>query len=215
MPQVVLATKNQDKLRELRRLLGGTKIKVLSLAGFPECPDVKETGKTFEANAKLKARFYSKHVGGLLALADDSGLTVNALNGRPGVYSARFACPGARFAQRSTGTGPGCTYQDNNKKLLRLLKEVPLSKRGAKFVCVVALVKGRRCVGVVRGECRGRIAFSEKGRLGFGYDPVFIPKGSIRTFAEMAPHAKARVSHRGKAMRAAKRALLVYFRRAG
>ena len=117
--RLVLGTKNKDKLRELRRLLGGSKIRVLSLSDFPECGDVVENGKTFEANARKKAGVYSRHTK-CLTLADDSGLSVFALNGRPGVYSARFA-------------GKGCQYQDNNRKLLRLLKKIPNPKRKAKL----------------------------------------------------------------------------------
>ena len=108
MSQIVLGTKNKDKLRELERLLRGSNVEVLSLADFTTCPDVHEDGRTFEANAKKKARFYSGRTG-FLTLADDSGLVVPYLKGRPGVYSARFA-------------RPGCTYHDNNKKLLRLMK---------------------------------------------------------------------------------------------
>jgi len=196
--QLVLGTKNKDKLRELKRLLGGSKINVLSLSDFQGCEDVVENGKTFEANAKKKARVYSRHTK-CLTLADDSGLMVSVLNGRPGVYSARFA-------------GEGCRYQDNNQKLLKLLKKVPPAKRTAKFVCVMALYDNGRLIDVVKGECRGTIAFSEKGRHGFGYDPVFIPKGFSKTFAELSPAAKNRISHRGKALRSAKKAILDYFK---
>lgn len=199
--QIVLGTQNKDKLRELRALLKGSGVRVLSLADFPQCVGVKETGKTFEANARKKARHYALHTG-FLTLADDSGLSVDSLNGRPGVYSARFA-------------GPGCAYRDNNRKLLRLLKKVPTHKRGAKFVCVIALYQGKRCVGVVRGECRGRIAYTEKGRRGFGYDPVFIPNGFSKTYAELSPKAKNRISHRGKALRLAKKVVFKYFSKSG
>ncbi|MBI2094539.1 MAG: RdgB/HAM1 family non-canonical purine NTP pyrophosphatase [Candidatus Omnitrophica bacterium] len=191
---LVLGTKNKDKLRELKRLLKGAKLRALSPADFPGCPEAAETGRTFEANAKQKARAYSKFTGSL-ALADDSGLRVDALGGRPGVYSARFA-------------GPGCTYEDNNRKLLRLLQKTPPSKRGAKFVCVVALYDAGKLVGVVRGECRGRIAQAPRGRNGFGYDPVFIPDGFSKTFAELPKTQKNKISHRGRAMRAARRLLL-------
>ena len=196
--QLVLGTKNRDKLRELKHLLSGSKVKVLSLADFPECKDVVENGKTFEANAKKKASFYSRHTK-LLTLGDDSGLMVNCLNGRPGVYSARFA-------------GKGCTYQNNNQKLLWLLRKSPSLKRKAKFVCVMALYDNGKPVNVVKGECRGTIAFSEKGKNGFGYDPVFIPEGFSKTFAELSPATKNRISHRGKALRAVKQAVISYLR---
>ena len=194
--QLVLGTKNKDKLRELHHLLNGAEVKVLSLADFPECDDVVESGKTFEANAKKKAKVYSAHTGSL-ALADDSGLMVNFLNGKPGVYSARFA-------------GDGCTYYDNNSKLLKLLNGIPPSRRRAKFVCVMALYDNGRLIKTVKGECRGSIALALRGKNGFGYDPVFIPDGSSKTFAELARLAKNRVSHRGKALRKAKTAILHY-----
>ena len=114
---LVVGTKNEDKLREIQALLKGAPLGVLSLANFPRCPEAVENGKTFAANADKKARQYSRHARAL-TLADDSGLMVSALKGKPGVYSARFA-------------GPGCTYRDNNRKLLRLLQKVPLSRRGA------------------------------------------------------------------------------------
>ena len=194
--KLVLGTKNKDKLRELRHLLSGSKVRVLSLADFPKCRDVHETGKTFEANARKKARAYSLHTKSL-TLADDSGLMVNFLNGRPGVYSARFA-------------GKGCTYHDNNAKLLKLLSEIPLFKRKANFICVMALYNNGKLLKIVKGECRGTIAFFEKGKRGFGYDPVFIPDGLSKTFAELSPATKNRISHRGKALRAAKKTVLNY-----
>ncbi len=196
--RIVLGTKNKDKLRELQALLKGSGIHVLSLGDFPDCADVKETGKTFEANARKKARHYALHTK-LLTLADDSGLSVRVLNGRPGVYSARFA-------------GPGCTYRDNNRKLLRLLRKLPAVKRKAKFVCVIALYRGRKCVGVVRGECPGKIGFEEKGRHGFGYDPVFIPRGFSKTYAQLSPAVKNRTSHRGRALRRAVKIILKFCR---
>ena len=184
---LVVGTKNEDKLREIRVLLKGLPFQALSLSDFPRCSEVLENGKTFAANADKKARQYSRHTRAL-TLADDSGLMVSALKGKPGVYSARFA-------------GPGCTYRDNNRKLLRLLQKTPSSKRAAKFVCVMSLYENGRRVAAVRGECRGKIAFEERGKYGFGYDPVFVPKGHSKTFAEMGPHAKAGMSHRGRALR--------------
>lgn len=191
---VVIGTRNRDKLKELQALLKGSGIRVLSLADFPGCADVKETGRTFEANARKKAKAYAKHTH-LLTLADDSGLMVSALKGRPGVTSARFA-------------GRGCAYRDNNRKLLCLLKDLPPSKRNARFVSVIAIYLGRECIGVVRGECQGKIAFEEKGRKGFGYDPVFIPAGFSKTYAELSPAAKNKISHRGRALRSAKKVIL-------
>ncbi len=196
---IIVATQNRDKLLELRRLMAGWNIEVRPLSDFGDMPKVHEDAPTFEGNAEKKARIYSKKTRSLV-IADDSGLMVSALRGRPGVYSARFA-------------GPGCTYQDNNRKLLKLLAGTPPSRRGAKFVCVASLYDKGKKIASVRGECRGRIAFAEKGKHGFGYDPVFIPAGRSKTFAEMGAPAKARLSHRGKALRAAKRAALRYLRK--
>ena len=195
---ILLGTKNPDKLKELRILLKGSGIRVLSLSDFPECPEARERGKTFEANARIKARIYSKHAG-MLAIADDSGLSVSALGGRPGVYSARFA-------------GPGCTYQDNNRKVLNLLKARPRASRSAKFVSAMALYYKGRPVTVVKGECRGKITPEARGRNGFGYDPVFIPSGQPKTFAEFAPSVKNKISHRGKALRLALPHILNFWR---
>ncbi len=194
--QIVIGTKNKDKLRELQALLKGTGVNVLSLRDFPHCPEAHENGRTFEANARKKARLYSKHTK-MLTIADDSGLMVSTLKGKPGVYSARFA-------------GPGCNYEDNNRKLLRLLKNLPRSKRKAKFVCVIAIYDKGKFIKAVRGECRGSIAAEIKGKNGFGYDPVFIPEGFSKTYAELKPAAKNRVSHRGKALRAAVKEILAY-----
>lgn len=196
----MIGSHNKDKAGELAGFLRGTGIRVLSLADFPDCPEAAESGKTFEANARIKARLYSKHTR-RLTLADDSGLMINALGGRPGVYSARFA-------------GPGCTYADNNRKVLSLMADQPRSRRGAKFVCVIALYDAGRCVGVVKGVCPGRISERQIGQRGFGYDPVFVPSGQNRTFAQMGPGGKARVSHRSKALRKALRLILSHTRSA-
>ncbi len=195
--RVLLGTRNRDKLRELRFLMRDSGVRVLSLDDVPSCATAVENGRTFEANAKKKARLYSR-AADCLTLADDSGLLVDALNGKPGVYSARFA-------------GEGCSYADNNRKLLSLLSRVPQNKRRARFVSVIALYHRGRPFAVVRGECRGRIAFASKGENGFGYDPLFIPAGHSRTFAEM-PHAlKNRISHRARALTAAGRCIHRFF----
>ena len=199
MPQLVLGTKNPDKLREIKILLRDSSFKVFSLNEFCKCPDVVENGRTFEANARKKARFYSQFTQSL-ALADDSGLVVPYLNGRPGVYSARFA-------------GSGCSYRDNNKKLLHLMMNAKGISRQAKFVCVMALYDRGKLVKTLRGECRGKISFEARGKNGFGYDPVFIPKGFSKTFSELSLKTKNKISHRGKALRLAKKLLLSKFGR--
>ncbi len=197
--QVLLGTNNKDKLRELSLLLGGAGVEVLSLKDFPNYKEAVEDGKTFESNARKKARHYAIHAKAV-TLADDSGLMVSALNGRPGVYSARFA-------------GENCTYDDNNVKLLRLLKKVPEKRRRAKFICVMALYDAKaKPVAIVKGECKGRIAFEKRGAKGFGYDPVFIPDRFLKTFAELTPEEKGKISHRGKALRKAQAEILKYFK---
>lgn len=181
---IVLATHNRHKVREIRRILGRLPAPLVGLEKFPAYT-VRETGKTLQANALLKARAAVRRTG-LPALADDTGLEVKALRGAPGVYSARFA-------------GPGCTFEDNNRKLLRLMKSVPLSRRAAVFSCAVALVFPSGKTKVFMGRCPGRITPETTGRQGFGYDPVFQPSGSKKTFAEMSLSAKNKISHRFRA----------------
>ncbi len=195
---VVLATQNKDKLRELQGLMLGTKVIVRSLSTFPKSPSVREDGRTFEENAEKKARVYSRRTRSLV-LADDSGLEVKALGGRPGVYSARFA-------------GPKCSYADNNRKLLQSIRSVSWPKRKALFVSVISVYDNGKKVATVRGECEGKIGYLEKGTNGFGYDPVFVPKGSAKTYAQMSAAEKGRLSHRGKALKLAKKVLLDYLR---
>ena len=195
---VVLATQNKDKLRELQGLMRGTKVAVRPLSEFPKSPSVREDGRTFEENAEKKARVYSKRTRSLV-LADDSGLELKALGGRPGVYSARYA-------------GPKCNYSDNNRNLIQMMRSVAWPKRKARFVSVISVYDSGKKIATVRGECEGRIGFLEKGANGFGYDPVFMPKGSSKTYAEMTAAEKGRLSHRGKALRSAKKVLLRYLR---
>lgn len=195
--EIVLGTGNRDKLRELRRLLSDVRIRVVPLSSFPTVPRVVENGKTFDQNASKKARAYSL-LSDKVTIADDSGLCVRALNGRPGVYSARFA-------------GPGCTYEDNNRKLLKLLSGKTAGRRSAYFHCTIAVYRRGRKLAIFRGQCHGRIAEAVLGKNGFGYDPVFLPGRKEKTFAELSPLEKNRVSHRGKALRAAKKFLKTYF----
>jgi XTP/dITP diphosphohydrolase len=187
--EIVISSRNKEKKRELKALLKGLKIKVLDLNDFPGAPKVKETGNTFEANAKLKAAKIARYTG-LLTLADDSGLVVRALGGMQGVRSARFA-------------GEGAAYEDNNVKLLKYLEGVPAGKRGAKFVSVIAIAGPKGTISTLRGECSGRITFSPKGRNGFGYDPVFYSLKFKKTFAELSASQKNSISHRGRALKKA------------
>lgn len=200
MLEIVLSSRNKEKKRELKALLKGLDSKVLDLNDFPAAPKVRETGKTFEANARLKALAIAKFTG-RLTIADDSGLMVDALGGRPGVRSARFA-------------GEDATYKENNLKLLKLLKAVPAQKRKARFVSVVALADPGGIVATARGECKGRITLEPKGKNGFGYDPVFFSPKFKKTFAQLNPSQKNSVSHRGRALKKARAVILNYLRRA-
>lgn len=185
----MLATRNQGKVSELEQLLAGTGIAVVSLAAFPAAPEVEETGETFAANALLKAQAAARHTG-LVALADDSGLEVDALGGRPGVYSARFA-------------GPHASDADNNRKLLDLLASVPDAQRTCRFRSAVAIVRPDGRSDVAEGACEGRVLHSPRGTDGFGYDPLFLVPELGKTFAELSIDEKNQISHRGRALRLA------------
>lgn len=184
----LLATRNRHKVRELRRLLKGLPVRLLTLDRFPDIPPVREEGATFRANAVKKGMQTSRHTL-LPVIAEDSGLEVRALGGRPGVRSARFA-------------GKNQVDQANLDKLLRLMKNVRPRRRQARFVCVVAVAAGGRLIRTFSGVCRGSIAFARSGRGGFGYDPVFVPAGLRKTAAELRAAEKDRISHRGQAARA-------------
>jgi XTP/dITP diphosphohydrolase len=186
LQEIVVATSNQGKLAEIKHALKDLNIELLSLRDFPHIKDIPETGMTFEENALIKARTVAS-LTSKIAIADDSGIMVDALEGKPGVFSARFA-------------GENATDEENNRKLLNLLKDVPLSERGATFVCVIAIVNGER-EQLVRGECRGFVTYEPKGNLGFGYDPLFYYPPLGKTFAEMLPDEKSAVSHRGRALK--------------
>jgi XTP/dITP diphosphohydrolase len=191
MRELLVATRNPGKLVELRRLLdaeGIAGVRVLGLADVPEFPEEPETGATFAENALAKARDATKATG-LAAVADDSGLTVDALGGMPGVLSARWS--GRHGDDRA-----------NLELVLGQLADVPDDRRGAAFVCAAALVVPGGQEVVVHGEWTGRMARAPRGTGGFGYDPVFVPDGDTRTSAELAPHEKDALSHRGRAMRA-------------
>lgn len=193
MREIVVATRNKDKAGEIRRILKDLHVNVLTLDRFKDVPEVVEDGKTFEENASKKARIISRYTH-RLTIADDSGLEVDALDGLPGVKSARFA-------------GREQNYSKNNAKLLKLLEGVPSRERKARFVCVISIAKGGRVLDVVRGTCSGRIGFEPKGRTGFGYDPVFISPKYGRTFAQLGPKIKNRISHRYRALEKAKGAI--------
>ena len=189
--QIVLATHNPDKRVEIASLLSDLGITVRSLAEFPQAPVVVEDGETCEANAIKKAKTIADYTG-LVAVADDTGLEVDALGGRPGVHAARYA-------------GAEVTYEDNWKKLLRELDGVPVEQRGARFLTVVAIASPfRQEVDTVEGVLNGVIAPRPAGKGGFGYDPVFLVPELGKTLAELAPSEKNRISHRAQAFAKAK-----------
>jgi XTP/dITP diphosphohydrolase len=188
-----MATRNAGKIRELRDLLAGLGIELLSLADFPDLPEIPEVGATFAENAGTKAKEVAR-LTHLPALADDSGLEVAALGGRPGVFSARYA------QDRTQPKVPGDA--DNWQKLLGEMAGVPWQERQAHFVCEIALALPDGRVFTARGECRGLIALEPKGEHGFGYDRVFWVPEYGRTMAELGPEVKNRLSHRAKALAA-------------
>jgi len=187
MIELVIASKNRGKVDEYRELLQ-LPVKILSLDDFPELPQTEETGTTFRENALIKARAVAAATG-RIALADDSGLEVDYLNGAPGVYSSRYA-------------GLQQNDEANNRKLLKALQGVPFSERKARFCCVIAVVtpKGEEYLG--EGTCEGVITTEPRGTMGFGYDPLFLIPSLGKTFAELGPEVKNRISHRAQAMRA-------------
>ena len=185
---IVLATRNKKKVEEIRRITIGLPITVLSLDDFPGCPETVEDQPTFEGNAAKKARQVAAFTG-KPALSDDSGLEVEALGGSPGVYSARYA-PDAE-----SGNDP-----KNYLKLLKELDSTPMEKRNASLVCCIALAFPEGEMKTFVGYAEGRIGQEPRGKKGFGYDPVFLPEGHERTFAEMGPQEKDSLSHRGKAI---------------
>jgi XTP/dITP diphosphohydrolase len=184
--KVVLATRNEGKIVELRRILGD--VDVVGLEEFPNAPDVPETELTFAGNALLKARAIAAHTG-LPAVADDSGLCVDALNGMPGVFSARWS-------------GRHGDDEANLDLVLGQLSDVSPAHRGARFVCVAAIAWPSGEEWTVEGDLTGHLINERRGTNGFGYDPIFVPDGESRTTAEMSPEDKDAISHRGKAFRA-------------
>jgi XTP/dITP diphosphohydrolase len=188
--RIVLATHNPGKLAELRRILEGSRVDVdvADLEDYPDMPQVAETGRTFTENALLKAHAVAAHTG-LPAVADDSGLCVDALNGLPGVLSARW----------SGGHGDD---KANLRLLLAQLADVPASRRGAHFACAAALVLPGGTEHVTEGTVHGSLTGAPRGSNGFGYDPIFVPDSATQTTAEMPAETKDAISHRGKALRA-------------
>ncbi len=196
--KLLLATRNQKKKKELQQILNDLDIQIITLDEVPALPEVIEDGETFSQNA-IKKAVETAVASGLPCLADDSGLVVDALNGQPGIYSARFA-------------GEAADDLQNNQKLLKLMADVEPEKRTARFVCVIALSDAAGKVKTVEGSCEGNIAFEPSGSGGFGYDPLFVPDAFTCTFAELSPEQKNRISHRGKALEKARPLILELFR---
>ena len=208
MTTIVIATRNAHKAGEIRAILGGV-AQILTLNDFPNAPKVVEDANTFAGNATKKAVELARWLAGsqpsthnpqpFFVLADDSGLEVDALDGAPGVHSARFAA----LDSAKSGNTPDA---DNNAKLLHLLKDVPPEKRTARFRCVIALVQVQSPKSTVHspqlfdGACEGRIGFAPRGKNGFGYDPLFVPDGFEQAFAELGEDVKNRLSHRARAL---------------
>ena len=185
MQHLIVATRNAHKAREIQRILGAD-FAVSDLSAYLETPETFEGGKTFKENAVLKATAASRQLPGLV-VADDSGLEVDALGGAPGIYSARYA-------------GQNATDKQNIDKLLAELARIERAKRSARFRCLIALAREGKLLGTFEGVVEGMIVDSPRGRGGFGYDPVFMPTEFGKTFGQLSPTEKDRVSHRARAL---------------
>lgn len=192
MNKIVLATRNRHKILEIQTILSDLKLEILTLNDFPDVPLLREDGETFQENSLQKARevFHRTHIA---ALADDSGLEVFFLSGRPGVLSARYA-------------GSAATDEQNNEKLLGEMRGVAPRRRKARFRAVLTLV-GENGTDVTEGICLGRLVEAPSGTNGFGYDPIFVPDGFTRTYAELSAEEKNQISHRSKALAGMKEVL--------
>ena len=190
--KIIFATGNQNKMREIREIMGNLPVEILSMKEAGIGADITEDGTTFEENAAIKAKAVAELLPeqdrDTIVLADDSGLEIDALNGEPGIYSARYM-------------GEDTSYYIKNAELIHRLEGVPEKKRTARFVCAVAAVLPDRTCLTVRGTSEGRIGYEERGSNGFGYDPIFMLPDRGCTTAELPPEEKNRISHRGQALR--------------
>lgn len=194
---IYLATSNPGKVRDFQGAAANLGIEVQVLPGFQDLPLAIEDGATFEDNARIKAEHYSRLVPGTLVVADDSGLSVDALNGAPGVYSARYAA----VVNNGIELHLNSADEHNNQALIGQLEKLPAEKRGGKFVCVIAVAKDGATLNTFYGETRGELLTAPRGGNGFGYDPLFYFPQLGKTFAEIPSEEKALYSHRGKAFR--------------
>lgn len=195
MPKILIATTNPGKLRDFAGAAAPHGIEIASIPNFASLPTVVEDGLTFEENARKKAEEYSRSAPGEIVVADDSGLAVDALNGAPGVHSARYAADQPHLADENTDD------EANNARVLRELRKIPHEKRTARFVCVLAAARDGQTLATFRGTAEGIILESPRGTNGFGYDPLFYFPQIHKTFAELTPEEKAHYSHRGAAFR--------------
>ncbi len=195
MRRILIATSNPGKLRDFAGAAAPKGIEIDCISNFASLPPVVEDGLTFEENARKKAEQYSRYAAGEIVLADDSGLEVDALNGAPGVHSARYAADQPHLADENTDDDA------NNARLLRELRKVPPEKRTGRFVCVLAAARDGQTLATFRGTAEGVILDSPRGTNGFGYDPLFYFPQIQKTFAELSAEEKARYSHRGAAFR--------------
>ncbi|MFA4843228.1 MAG: RdgB/HAM1 family non-canonical purine NTP pyrophosphatase [Candidatus Omnitrophota bacterium] len=199
--ELIIATKNKKKLKEIRDILKIPALRITSLADYPRSPRIVENGRSFVENA-IKKAVKIAHFSGKLTLGEDSGLCVDALGGCPGVYSSRFS-------------GKGKSDPKNNQKVLKLLVDLPLGKRKAHYVCAVALADKQGLVGLAGGRCSGLIGLEPRGHFGFGYDPIFVIPKYKKTFAQLGPRIKHKMSHRFRALEKAKKIIQKYIEKCG
>ncbi|NQU19331.1 XTP/dITP diphosphatase [bacterium] len=194
--ELVVATRNKKKLKEIKYMLKGLNLRIKSLADYDNLPKIVEDGLTFKENALKKSATIAQYLK-KLTIGEDSGLEVKALDNRPGVYSSRYS-------------GKNATDRKNNAKLLKELERVPLKKREARYVCSVAISDKNRLLGIFEGRCKGLISKKEKGNAGFGYDPIFVIPKYNKTFGELGEEIKHRMSHRYKAFMKVRNFILAY-----
>jgi len=195
MDRILIATSSLGKLRDFAGAAAALGIEIAAIPNFASLTPTVEDGQTFEQNARKKAESYSREVPNEIVLADDSGLEVDALQGAPGIHSARYAADAPHLMDNNTDD------EANNTRLLRELRDVPPDKRGGRFVCVIAAARDGQTLQVFRGEVAGTILNRPRGTNGFGYDPLFYFPQIQKSFAELSPEEKARYSHRGAAFR--------------
>ncbi|MBM3245554.1 MAG: RdgB/HAM1 family non-canonical purine NTP pyrophosphatase [Candidatus Omnitrophica bacterium] len=193
---LIIATKNKKKLKEIKEILKDFRVRIISLSDLHNAPRIVENGSTFKANA-IKKAVKIAHFSGKLTLGEDSGLCIDALGNKPGIYSSRFS-------------GKNKSDRQNNLKVMRLMEGLPLSKRKAHYTCAVALASKEGLIGVVEGQCFGLIDFQMKGRHGFGYDPLFLIPKYGKTFGQLSERIKHKMSHRYKALLKARRIIEKY-----